>query len=341
MLDGSPNEDSTMKKIVLASLALFFVLIQSVRVELVAQSPGEAPKSVEEVKEKMLDLDRRIESLKDLEVSLQSHAESLKLTMDAKVEELNVLRQSPDQLTEEAQRRGRLLMNGQEADQLEALKDIVQHMPRDEAVLLCGLAAKQSPSTLVRQSAIKAAASMGRDGYPAMAIAYESLSTEDRVYLIEQTREFDAADRAVIFALVAKNADEVLRKKLIAEPFADDRRLVLLGAIAKEGSDEVILTVIEEGAKINGEQGLMILYAAAKSKKPEHVLAALKAVRPRGKAAFPILAVASKSDDPRVRSELVRIAKELDGDEGKFIIKRMLEEKDPALRQAAEAALAQ
>ena len=337
--EDSKYEDSKMKKVLWLVLASMLVLVQSINVELVAQKPNENFKTVEAVKKQVAEFERSIESLKTLAVSLQSHGDKMKATVEAKIKEVNALRESPDQLSEEGQRRKQMFMSGQEAEQLEALKDVGKHQPRNEALLFCGFAAKQSPFAEVRKAALKAAASMGKEGFPAIAIAYESLNSADRVFLIEQTREMDAADRAAIFALMAKEADKELLQRLVVEPFADDRRLVLIGAIAKEGNDAIIDKVIDQASTTEGEQSLLILYAVAKSKNPKHVLAAIKAASKHGDAAFPVLAAAGKCEDKPVRAELVRVAKALGGEVGEFMIQQALQETDPGLKQAAEEAM--
>ncbi len=113
------------------------------------------------------------------------------------------------------------------------MEEVAKHQPREEAVLICGLVAGESTFDTVRQAAIKTACKFDKAGYPAIAIAYEHLNTTDRVYLLSQIREFAVEDRTVLMALMADEADSTLLTQLIAEPLPDDRRLVLLGSLAR------------------------------------------------------------------------------------------------------------
>jgi beta-lactamase regulating signal transducer with metallopeptidase domain len=334
LTEGPHNEESMMKKCLVSGLMVGLLLVQAFRLELVAQEPS-PPMSVVATKERMEQLDAKILSLGVIEESMKKHAEELKETVDAKSESLEKLRNAPEKHSEAAVQRSKLFLSGGEAEQLKAIADI------DEAVLLCGHIADQSTHAAVRQAALKAACSFGKEGYPAIAIAYEGLSTADKIFLVEQMRQFEPEDRVVLMALMAKDANKELLSKLIAEPLADDRRLVLLGKLVEAVGDDAITEILKTAESTAGEQGLLLLYSAAKAEKPEYVLQAVKSARKRGPIAYPVIAAAGKSNDPTVRAEVVRAAKTWGGEVGDFIIEKAQQEPDEALRKAAEQALAE
>lgn len=339
LTDGPLQEDSKMMKFLRYGLLGGLLLMQSVDVQLVAQE-SDAPTSLDAIKLKMEAYDERIKGLKDLEEQIKTHGETLKSTIDEQVQALMKLRNSPEQLSEAATSLAKPFQSGTEAEQLSAIEEVAKHQPREEAVLICGLVASESSFVAVRQAAIKTACTFGKEGYPAIAIAYEQLNTTDRVYLLSQIREFPVEDRTVLMALMADEADSTLMTQLIAETLPDDRRLVLLGSLAKKEDDAVINQIIEAGKEMKGEQGLLVLYAAAKAKQPQYVLSAVKAARTRGPEAYPVIAAAGRCNDPAVRGEVVRAALQWGGEVGQFIVEKAKAEPDESLRKAADDAIA-
>jgi len=89
-----------------------------------------------------------------------------------------------------------------------------------------------------------------------------------------------------------------------------------------------------------GDDGLLLLFAAAKSGETRHRLAALKAAEARGSEGLVVVAAAYDCTAPEVRTEVVRAARQIGGDVGQYIIDQALAEPDPALLQAAQAAMA-
>ncbi len=337
LIQGPQAEDSRMRTSICYLALVALVLAQSIRVQLVAQDSA-PPTTVAAVKEKMQAFEAKIESLSGVRESLKSDAQSLKESVDAKVASLEALANQPDQISSAAKQRAQQFHRNTEADQLEALKDISKHEPRDEAILLCGRAAKESEYGSVRQAAMKAACAMGKDGYAAIAIAYENLNTEDKFVLLQESRSFDPKDRAVIIAMMAKNANSELTAKLIKEPLTEDSRLAILGGLAESVGESAIKQIIEAAESTEGEQGMLLLYAAAKSNQPEHVLAAIKAARKRGAIAYPVIGAAGKCEDPAVRAEIVRAAKAWGGEVGEYIIEKATNDPNESLRNAAKEA---
>ncbi|TWT98706.1 hypothetical protein Pla100_18710 [Neorhodopirellula pilleata] len=295
--------------------------------------------SVEGVEAKVRELDRKLESLADMEESIKEYAEKLRASVDAKVARLKDLRDAPEKLSAEALRRGAMFLGGDEAAQLKSLDGIVNHQPSDEAVLFCGHVAQRSEYESVRREALRAACSLGKTGYPAIAIAYQDLNTTDRFFLLEQIRSLSNEDRAVLMASMAKDASEPLVAKLIEEPFDDDRRFVLLGKLADDFGDQAMTKILETARETQGLQGLAMLYAIAKSGEPKYVLLALKAARERGPSSYAVIVAAGKCDDPAVRAELVRAAKAWGGEAGERIIDKALADSNESLRQAAAAVM--
>lgn len=338
LLDDSSIKDSNMKRMLLTAMVVGLAVVCMVRVELVARETDNLPPAVQTVKEKMEALDARIEEIQGSEGGLKEHAEKLKETVEAKVEQLKQLREMPDQFSDEAKRRAKLFMTNEEAKQLEAVDGLLNHQFRDEAVLLAGYAAKQSDHESVRRKAIGQFIEMGKDGYPALALCYEALNTKDRIFLVKQTAKLDADDRAVLIAHMLKDADDEMIDALLSADLPQERRLLLIGAVAEKKGQEFIGRVVEMGDKTEGEAGLLILYAVAKSKSPEHVAKAVRVATKRGEAALPVLAAAFKCEQPDCRAEVVRAAKKIGGEASQFIVDHALSDANDELRAAAEAA---
>ncbi|MCA9208088.1 MAG: HEAT repeat domain-containing protein, partial [Planctomycetales bacterium] len=338
LLDDSSPKDSNMKRMLLTAMVIGLAIVSMVRVELVARETDNLPPAVQAVKEKMEALDARIESIQDSEGGLKEHAEKLKESVEAKVEQLKQLREMPDQFSDEAKRRAKLFMTNEEAKQLEAVDALLNHPFRDEAVLLAGYAAKQSEHEAVRRKAIGQFIEMGKDGYPALALCYEALNTKDRIFLVKQTAKLDADDRAVLIAHMLKDADDEMIDVLLSADLPQERRLLLVGAVAEKKGQAFIGRIVEMGDKTEGDAGLLMLYAVAKSKSPEHVAKAVRVAAKRGEAALPVLAAAFKCEQPDCRAEVVRAAKKIGGEASQFIIQHALTDANDELRTAAEAA---
>ncbi|MCA9219457.1 MAG: HEAT repeat domain-containing protein [Planctomycetales bacterium] len=338
LLDDSSTKDSNMKRMLLTAMVIGLAIVSMVRVELVARETDNLPPAVQAVKEKMEALDARIESIQDSEGGLKEHAEKLKESVEAKVEQLKQLREMPDQFSDEAKRRAKLFMTNEEAKQLEAVDALLNHPFRDEAVLLAGYAAKQSEHESVRRKAIGQFIEMGKDGYPALALCYEALNTKDRIFLVKQTAKLDADDRAVLIAHMLKDADDEMIDVLLSADLPQERRLLLVGAVAEKKGQAFIGRIVEMGDKTEGDAGLLMLYAVAKSKSPEHVAKAVRVAAKRGEAALPVLAAAFKCEQPDCRAEVVRAAKKIGGEASQFIIQHALTDANDELRTAAEAA---
>lgn len=298
------------------------------------------PASLEGVKERMKELDGRLEEVKTAVAKLKERGEQIKQNVEAKARELKDLADNAASFSEELKRRVTLLETQDEAKQLEALKDIDKLDSKDETVLALGHVAKSSTHEPVRRKALTLTASLGEAGFPAVAIAYESLSQGDRAHLaVALNKSIKSDDKLVLFALMFKTADEELAKTLFNLEMEPNQKLTFLGAVAEaQDSENTIDRILETGDKTPGDAGLVMLYAVAKSGSGKQVAAAVEAALKRKEAGFPVLAAAFKKEGKEPRTAVVKAAKKLGGEAGEFIVKTALADKNDELRAAAEAA---
>lgn len=338
LLSPQVSKDSNMKKFLFASLVVALALAPVVRFQLVARA-AEAPSSLQAVKERMEQLDRKLSDVKDAVGALKSRGEELKGTVGEKVKQVKALAENPATISEDLKKRVALFESGEEPKQLEALQGIEKLASRDEALLACGQAAKDSTHAAVRQRALAAAVSFGNDGYAAIAMAYEGLGVKDRVYLAKELGKRNSPDNVLFFALMTKEADEELRKTLFDLELPPSQRILFLSAIAESQMNDAFYDhLVSVGSRMEGEPGLLLLYAMAKSGPDKQAAAAVDAAAKRKEEAWPVIAAAYKNAHKATRGAVVRAAKQLGGEAGDFVVKSALADSDVDLRAAAEEA---
>lgn len=305
---------------------------------------AEPPAAVKEVHERMKKFDGQLESAKDAVANLKQKGEALVERISVKSEELEELRKNEARLSDEVKRRAALYQSGEQAKQLEALKDVDKLPSADEAALLLGHAAKESSHEAVRRQALKTACAMGEKGLPAITIAYESLNSKDRSFLaLELNKQNTADDKVILFGLMAKEADEALLKTLLGLDLAPLQRLAFLGLAAEAQRDKdeegFAAKVLELGDQTDGDGGLLILYAVAKRARGPQAAKAVELASKRKAAAWPVVAAAFKVEDKVTRAAVVRAAKQIGGEVGKFVVQTALEDPNEELRVVAEMAV--
>jgi len=339
LVSSSPR-DSAMKQTIFAVALAAVVGVALVRVQLVARA-ADPPASVLAVKDKIADLESKLSIVKDRLAALRERGAALKETIEAKVDELNKLAEDPSQLSDELKTKAKTFMGGDEAAQLAVVKDFAKLPSENEQVLALGRAVKDSPHESVRQQGLTFIAAKGEAFYPAIAISFEALTSNDRVLLAKELAKQTSVDKVLLYGLMAKNSDDVLLTTLLNLELPADQRLMLIGVMAegKKDDEKFATKIVEIGDKTAGDDGLVILFAAAGSQSTKAAAAAVKTAVKRKKEAWPIIAVAYKNKDKEVRTAVVRAAKELGGEEGDFLIKTALADEDAELKAAAEAAV--
>lgn len=291
------------------------------------------------MKERMEQLERKLSETKNELDTLRTRGEQLRDTVVAKVKQLKALPEEPEKLSDDLKQRAQLFHTNEEAKQLEALRDVEKMKSRDEALLACGMAAKDSAHAAVRRRALAAAVSLGDDGFAAMALAYESLGGADRVYLAKELGKRKSPDLVLFFIHMAKDADAELLKTLLDIDQEPQQRLLFLTAIAEsQMNDAFYEQLVAIGTKLPGDAGLAILFALASKGPEKHAAAAVTAAVSRKEDAWPVIAAGFKNARVPVREAVVRGAKKLGGELGDFVVKTALAESDADLRAAAETA---
>lgn len=328
-----------MKTYLFASLVVALTLAPIVRFQLVARA-ADVPASLQAVKERMEQLDRKLSDLTSAVEGLKQRGEELKQSIGVKTKQVQALVEAPTKLSDDLKKRVDLFQSGEEQKQLEALKEIEKLTSRDEVVLACGRMAKDSRHESVRRRALTAAVSLGEDGYPAIAMAYEGLGGKDRVFLAQELAKRNSSDNAVFFAFMTKDANEELLNTLLNAELPPSQRILFLSAIAEAQMNDAFYDhLVAVGSRMEGEPGLLLLYAMAKKGPEKQAAAAVEAAAKRQADAWPVIAAAYRNASKRTRAAVVRTARQLGGEPGDFVVKTALAETDADLKAAAEEAV--
>ena len=332
--------DSFMNKLLFAAIVAGAVVLPLVRIELVARA-ADPPASLLAVKDRIAALDGRLVEIKDSLADLKKRGEELKGSIETKIADLNKLVEDPANLSAELKERAKAFMDGDEKAQLEIVKDLGKLTSQDEQILALGRVAKDSPHESVRRLALQQVLAKGEAAYPAVAMSFEALNNKDRGFLALELNKLQNNDKLILFLAMAKNADDELLGTLLGLELTFQQRMMLLAALAESHKDDEKFAerVLVLGDKTAGDDGLLILYATAKTSSAQNVVAAVKHATKRKAEAWPVLAVAYKKEDKACRVAVIRAAKELGGEGADFLIKHALEDSNAELRAAAEEAV--
>lgn len=300
--------------------------------ESVAEEP---PVTVEAVKAQVEELDRRLEKLRDEVNELGARQETLKKSVSERIDALKALAKQPAELGEEGQRRIERMQTGNETAQLEALAGAEKL--GDVGLILIGYAARESAHESVRHKALALAAGLKEKGLPPLAFAFERLDEKDQVFAVEELAKHPTDHHVILLARALKDGGPKVREAVLTAARKLDQRTLFFAAVGK-GLPDQVGRLIDAAAEIEGDDGLLLLYAAARKGEPPHRVAALQAAAKRGAAAWPVVAAAYRSESPEVRGEVVRTARKLGGPVGNFVVDEALKDRDEGLRAAAEKA---
>lgn len=341
LLSPSHQQDSSMKKILFVAVALLAAAVPLVRIELIARA-ADPPASLVAVKDRMSELDGQLEKIKTELTELKTRGETVKANIESKVSDLKKLAEDPENLSADLKEKAKSFMGGDEKTQLEMVKSLDKLASEDEQVLALGRAIKDSPHESVRQQGLTMVVAKGEAGYPAIAICFESLAGKDRAFLAKELHKKSTSnDKILLFGLMAKNADEELLGTLLDLDLPANQRLMFLGSLADANKDNEkfaakVLEIADKGA---GDDGLVLLYAIAKTSSAKNAASAVQLALKRKQDAWPVIAAAYKKEDKDCRTAVVKAAKELGGEPGDFIVKHALEDGNAELKAAAEEAV--
>jgi beta-lactamase regulating signal transducer with metallopeptidase domain len=340
LLSPSLCQDSLMNKLLFSAAVFSIALLPLIRIELVARA-ADPPAGLQAVKDRMTEFDGKLAKVKEAVEALKTRGAELKGAIEPKVEALTKLAEDPNLLSNELREKAKTFMGGDEKTQLEVVKDIANLASLDEQVLALGRVVKDSPHEAVRRLALQSILAKKDAGYPAVALSFESLNGKDRAFLALELNKLPSDDKLILLMAMAKNADEELLTTLLGLDLPITQRLMLIGALAesRKEDEKFAAQILDIGDKAAGDDGLLVLYAIAKSSSAKNAAAAVKHSVKRKADAWPVIVAAFKKEDKDCRVAVVRAAKELGGEGSDFLIKHALEDSNAELRAAAEEAV--
>lgn len=312
------------------------VLVQGVARQLAAAEP---PASMEVAMEKIREMEASLADLVAQVEDLETRAEVLEDTVDRKIKQVKAMAERIDSLSPETRRRADLLRNGQQAGQQEAVAGA--DTLGDEGVLLLSAAAGMSPHQAVRRRALQIALRMGEAGYPVFVHAFEELPDEDRLFLIERLAGLSGTDGLIALAKIAAEGKGEVHEAAVKAGTRGDHRVLFAATLVAFSAGEHAPEMIKLAGTFEGQDGLLLLYSAARYGEPEHITAALAEAGKRKPMGLVVVAPAFQCEQPKVRAAIVRCAKKIGGEYAKLVIEQVLAESNDNLREAAEQALKQ
>jgi beta-lactamase regulating signal transducer with metallopeptidase domain len=332
---ASPNsEKSPMRSMILFSVAGLLFLAGAVRVELVAKeityTKETAKAKIEQLDGQLVDLGAKIEKLKE-------RGGDLKKQVDEQIDKLRALYEGGN-YSDDLRHRLEALQSGDEAKEkgaIEGTKDL-----GDEGVIALALAAATSSHEAVRRKAIETAVALGADGYPALAHAFEPLPDADRIFLAEKLAAQAGPDYVLGLASMVEKSSAAVQEAVIDLAAKSKDRVLLFAAIGRKLKDDPMADkMIEKAAAMEGDDGVLLLYAVARHGEPSQRIAAVKAAVSRKQEGVPVVVAAFYCKDAKVRAAFVRAAKAIGGEMGQYGVESALADSDETLRKAAEDAL--
>lgn len=334
LLESPDLEIPSMRKVGLLSAAVAMFLVGAVRVDLVAKA-GEA--TIESLQEKLAQLDQMGLKVHEQTQALKEQHQALGEQVEATYTRLKGLYTASD-LPAAAREQLSALESGDEARQLAAVakaKDL-----GDGGLIVLALAAGSDRQS-VRRKALESALELGTDGFVVIRHAFENLSDADRIFLAQQGLKDLTPERMLGVASIYAKSSAAVQDAILEQAVQSKQRMVLFSLMGWQAKDDsaAVTKLIAKAATVAGEEGLLALYAAAKTGQPGQQIIALKAAAARKQDGLPVVAAAMKAADPAVRAELVRAAQAIGGPVAEYAIQKALSDPDESLRKAAEKAL--
>lgn len=334
LLESPDLEIHAMRKVVLLAVAVTLFLVGAVRVELVARA-GEATK--ESLQARMTQLDQMGLKVHEQTQALKEKQKALGEQVEATYTRLKELYTSGD-LPAAARQQLEAVESGDEPRQLEAVakaKDL-----GDGGLVVLALAAG-SDRQPVRRKALQSALELGTDGFVVIRHAFENLSDADRIFLAQQGLKDVTPERMLGIASIYGKSSAAVQDAILDQAVQSKERMVFFSLLGWQVKDDAaaVTKLIGKAATVAGDEGLLALYAAARTGQPGQQIVALKAAAARKQEGLPVVAAAMKASDPEVRAEVIRAAQAIGGPVAEYAIQTALADPDELLRQAAEKAL--
>lgn len=336
LLESPDVQIHSMRKVVLLAAAVAMFLVGAVRVELVAKA-GEA--TIESLQEKISQLERMGLKIHEQTLAFRGKHKAMNEQVEATYTRLKGLYTSSD-LPAAAREQLSALESGEEARQLEAVakaKDL-----GDGGLIVLALAAESDREAL-RRKALAVALELGTDGFVVIRHAFENLSDADRIFLAQQGLKDLTPERMLGTASIYAKSSAAVQDAILEQAVQSKERMVLFSLMGWQAKDDpaAVTKLIEKAATVAGDEGLLALYAAARTGPPSHQIVALKAAAAREQDGLPVVAAAMKASAPEVRAEVVRAAQAIGGPVAEYTIQKALSDPDESLRKAAETAFAE
>ncbi|NLF72594.1 MAG: hypothetical protein GX575_26465 [Candidatus Anammoximicrobium sp.] len=335
LLASPPKENGMMRRVLLLAVAAGLFLAGAVRVELVAK---DVTHTKESALAKIKELDQALENVAAQVKELKQKAISLKERVDAQISKAQDAYQSGE-FSDEVNRRLEVLQAGEEAQQLAIVAEAKSR--GEEGLVLLGVAAAHSSHQAVRRKALQAAFEVGVDAAPVFAYAFETLPDAERIFLAEQLARYSTPECLIGLGALVERAGLEVQAAAIRLAAASHQRVLALAVISQHVTDNpaAMVKLVEKAAQLQGEDGLLALYALAKYGAVDQKIAAVQAAVQRKQEGLPVLAAAAMSKEPEVRTVVVRAAKAIGGDLAEQGIQMALQDPDASLREAAEKAI--
>ncbi|MCL4207579.1 MAG: M56 family metallopeptidase [Pirellulaceae bacterium] len=335
LLANPTKENPLMHRALLLAVAVAVFVAGTVRVELVAKDGIHTKESVEA---KVDELDQTVAKLVATSVELKEKAAALKEQVEARISEAKGMYEAGN-LSDEMRRCEAALRSGDQARQLDVLAGAKSR--GDEGLVLLGMLAGHSNHQTVRRNALQNAFRVGVGAAPVFVYAFETLPDEDRIFLAEQLAKYSTPECIIGLGALVGHAGPEVQQAAIRSAAASRQRLLLFAVIAQNVKDRpaVVSKLVEQAAQVQGEDGLVALYALAKYGDANLKIKAVTAASRYEQEGFPVLVAAYHAKEPAVRTAVVRAAKAIGGDLAEQGIRIALADPDAELRQAAEKAL--
>jgi beta-lactamase regulating signal transducer with metallopeptidase domain len=333
VLNPIPPQESFMKTMLFAAALAVAALVSVVQIRLVAQDKGEV--TLETVKADLQRMRSRLDDLKSAAEQADSNAKTLEANVKDKLDVLKALAEDPTRISADGLKRAELLRSDDETKQLEALAGAEKL--GDEGLLLCAHAAKEIDRESVRQKAITIACSLGNDGLPVIAKAYESLPAKERLLVVTELAKQKERVDSIIFTRLAKDGEEENRVEALKVILSrSDPLIYLVLTIAK--NEEIGRTAFPLALNLKGDDLELFLFAFA-SKGPEELLPQIvKKAGELKEKGYPAVAAAYQRKTADSRAEIVRLYRKSTVPIEQYVVDEALRDGDETLRLAAEAA---
>jgi hypothetical protein len=306
----------------------------SVRVQLVAQEPADGR---EMARQRIEQLDAAMDELAAKVEEAEAAGEALKDEVSLRLDELKAMAADPAGFPEDVQWKIQAVQSVVEAEQLKAIDGAAEL--GDGGTIVLAYAAAESPHPKVRKAALEMAVAMKEAGLPVVAHAFKTLPEDEQLFLVEQLAKEPSIEQLFALLMIAHESEGEVHEAALKAGTASEHRVLFTALLAKHSEPERMGKLVDVAAGFEGNDGLLLLYAAAGHGTPEVQIAAIETAAKRGLEGLPVVKPAFKSKNPAVRTAIVRAADEIGGPIGKAILKKALQDPDEALRDAAAEAL--